>query len=111
MDLFGPTRIASLGGINNAIMIVEDFSRFEWVLFIAHKDEIFKVFKKFYKRVTNLKNLSVVSIHSDHGTEFENQFFDHFCTQHEIEHNFFTPRTPQQNGVIERKNRTLEEMV
>ena len=89
MDLFGPTRIASLGGMKYALVIVDDYSRFTWVLIIAHKDETFKVFKKFYKRVTNLKNLSVVSIHSDHGTKFENQFFDHFCTKHGIEHNFF----------------------
>ena len=61
-----------------ALVIVDDFLRYTWVLFIAHKDETFKVFKKFYKRITNLKNLSIISIRSDHGTEFENQFFDHF---------------------------------
>ena len=67
-------------------MIVDDYSRFTWVLFISHKDETFKVFKKFYKRITNLKSLSVILIHSDHGTEFKNQFFDHFCTKHKIEY-------------------------
>ena len=55
MDLFGPTRTVSLGGMKYALVIVDDFLRFTWVLFIAHKDEIFKVFKKFYKRVTNMK--------------------------------------------------------
>ena len=94
MDLFGPTRIASLRGMQYALMIVDDFSRYTWIPFIAHKDEMFKVFKKFYKRITNIKNLSVISIHSDHGMEFENQFFDHFYTKHRIEHNFFAPRTP-----------------
>ena len=110
MDLFGPTRTTSLGGMKYGLVIVDDFSRYTWVLFITHKDETFNVFKKFYKRVTNLKNLSVISIRSDHGTEFENQYFDHFCTKHGIDHNFSAPRTPQQNGVVERKNRTLEEM-
>ena len=72
--------------------------------------KIFKIFKKFYKRIINLKVQSIISICSDHGIEFENQFFDHFCTKHKVEHNFFAPRTPQQNGVVERKNKTLEKM-
>ena len=72
IDLFGPTRTASLGGMKYALMIVDNFSRFTWVLFIAHKDETFKVFKKFYKRVTNQKNLFVIIIRSNHGTKFKN---------------------------------------
>ena len=77
---------------------------------LATKDETFKIFKKYYKRITNLKGQSVISIRSDHGTEFENQFFDHFCSKHRIDHNFSAPRTPQQDGVAERKNRTLKEI-
>ena len=50
------------------------------------------------------------AIRSDHGTEFENSLFKAFCEEHGISHNFSAPRTPQQNGVVERKNRTLEEM-
>ena len=76
------------------LMIVDDFSIYTWVLFIASKDNTFKIFKKFYKRITNLKGQSVISICSDHGIEFKNQFFDHFCTKHDIEHNFSSPRTP-----------------
>ena len=110
MDLLGPTRTASLGGMKYALVIVDDFSRYTWVLVLANKDETFKIFKKFYKRITNLKGQLVISIHSDHGTKFENQFFDHFCIKHKIDHNSFTPIIPQQNGVVERKNRILEEM-
>ena len=55
MDLFGCTRTTSLGGKRYGLVIVDDYSRFTWVLFIAHKDETFKVFKKFYKRKTLLK--------------------------------------------------------
>lgn len=47
---------------------------------------------------------------SDHGTEFENNKFDEYCREHGMDHNFSAPRTPQQNGVVERKNRTLEDM-
>ena len=72
MDLLGPTRTTSLGGRNYALVIVDDFSRFTWVLFLTSKDETFKIFKKFYKRTTNLKGQSVISIRSDHGTKFKN---------------------------------------
>ena len=111
MALLGPTRTISLGGRKYALVIVDDFSRFTWILFLSSKDETFKTFKKFYKRITNLKGQSGISIRSDHGTEFENQFFDHFCTKYGIDHNFFAPRIPQQNGVVEKKNRTLEEKI
>ena len=72
MDLLGPTRTTSLEGMKYALMIVDDFSRYTWVLFLASKDETFKIFKKFYKRIINLKGQSVISIHSDQSTEFEN---------------------------------------
>jgi len=50
MDLFGPTRTTSLGGMKYALVIVDNFSRFIWVLFIVHKDETFKMFRKFHKK-------------------------------------------------------------
>ena len=94
MNLLGPTRTTSLGGKKYALMIVDDFSRYTWVLFLASKDETFKICKKFYKRITNLKGQLVISIHSDQGTEFENQFFDHFYSKYGIDYNFSAPRTP-----------------
>ena len=51
-----------------------------------------------------------MSIRSDHGGEFQNEKFEHFCEKHGINHNFSAPRTPQQNGVVERKNISLEEL-
>jgi len=51
-----------------------------------------------------------VSIRSDHGGEFQNEKFEHFCEKHGFKRNFSAPRTPQQNGVVERKNRSLEEL-
>ena len=58
----------------------------------------------------NEKSSKIVSIRSDHGVEFQNEKFEHFCEKHGINHNFSAPRTPQQNGVVERKNRSLEEL-
>ena len=94
MDLFGPTRTSSLGGKRYGLVIVDDFSRFTWVFFLAHKDESFSAFLKFYRKVSNEKGVSVVCIRSDHGTEFENQDFKNFCNEKGIEHNFSALRTP-----------------
>jgi len=52
----------------------------------------------------------LVCLRSDHGTEFENSRFIDFCSEHGVEHNFLALRKPQQNGVVECKNRTLEDM-
>ena len=79
-------------------------------MFLAHKDKTFSEFIRFHKRVSNKKGVSIVSLRSDHGTEFENADFNKFCIENGIHHNFSAPRTPQQNGIVERKNYTLEEM-
>ena len=52
-----------------------------------------------------------MSILSDRGGEFQNEKLEHFCKKYDINHNFSTPRTPQQNDVVERKNRSFEELV
>ena len=110
MNLFGPTRVASLGGMHYTYILVDDYSRFTWVCFLAYKNDAFKAFENFAKRVQKEKDFYISSIRSDHGTEFENEFFKTFCNENGISHTFFSPRTPQQNGVVERKNRTLVEM-
>jgi len=111
MDLFGPSRTMSFGGNYYALVIVDDYSRFTWTLFLTHKRDVFHAFKKLAKIIQNKKNLKIASIRSDHGGEFENKDFESFCDEHDIGHNLFAPRTPQQNGVVERKNRSLEEIV
>jgi len=103
MDLFGPSRTMSLGGNYYGLVIIDDYSRFTCTFFIATKDETYHGFKNFAKAVQNEKNSSIVSIKLDHGREFQNEKFDRFCSKLGIKHNFSTPRTPQQNGVVERK--------
>ena len=110
MDLFGPLRTTSLGGKSYAFVIVDDFSRYTWVLFLAHKTDVFHEFSKLCRKIQNEKGFTISCIRSDHGREFENVEFEGFCDEQGIEHTFSTPRTPQQNGVVERKNRTLQEM-
>ena len=110
MDLFGPSRTRSFGGNIYALVIVDDFSRFTWTLFLVHKNEAFKAFKRYAKQVQNEKSSKITSIRSDHGGEFQNSLFEEFCEENGIFHNFSAPRTPQQNGVVERKNRSLVEL-
>ena len=66
--------------------------------------------KFFSKRVQNKIGFCITSIRSDHGGEFENHAFENFCNENDISHNFSSLRTPQQNGVVERKNRSLQEI-
>ena len=110
VDLCGPMRVMSRGGKRYVLVIVDDYSRFTWTLFLATKDESFEKFIVFLKKVETRVGHSLVCLRSDHGTEFENSSFMDYCNMHGVEHNFSAPRTPQQNGVVERKNRTLEDM-
>ena len=110
MDLFGPSQIKSLGGNYYGFVLVDDFTRFTWTLFLSAKSEVYKCFKKFAKLIQNQLSLKIVSIRSDHGGEFENTRIDAFCDKFGIDHQFSAPRTPEQNGVVERKNRILVEL-
>ena len=71
---------------------------------------LFSTFKKLARRLQNTKNCNIGSIRNDHGGEFQKEKFSKFCEKMGILHNFSTPRTPQQNGVVERKNRSLQEL-
>ncbi|KAI0519487.1 hypothetical protein KFK09_006935 [Dendrobium nobile] len=109
MDLFGPISIASLGGKNYGFVIVDDFTRFTWVKFLAHKNESFEEFMVFSTWIQRKVDCEISIIHSNHGGEFQNDRFESFCQELGIEYNFSAPRTPQQNGIAERKNITLVE--
>ena len=109
MDLFRPSRTTSLGGKSYAFVIVDDFSRYTWVLFLAHKNDVFHEFSKLC-RIFKMKRFYRLLYRSDHGREFENVDFESFCDEYGIIYNFSAPKTPQKNGVVERKNRNLQEM-
>ncbi|WJX24547.1 hypothetical protein P8452_13641 [Trifolium repens] len=110
IDLFGPVSTASINGKKYGLVIVDDYSRWTWVKFLRVKDDAYDVFSIFCTQVQNEKGLKILKVRSDHGGEFENEPFATFCEDHGIVHEFSAPRTPQQNGVIERKNRSLQEM-
>jgi len=111
IDLFGPVNIASLYGSKYGLVIVDDYSRWTWVKFLRSKDNAYDVFSNFCTQIQSEKEMNILRVRSDHGGEFENEPFETFCEKHGIVHEFSSPRTPQQNRVVERKNRTLQEMV
>ena len=82
-------------------MIVDDYSRITWTLFLASKDETFEKFLAFLKKTEKRVGHPLVCLRSDHGTEFENSSLIDYCNEHGVDHNFSAPRTPQQNGVVE----------
>ncbi|GJW44005.1 retrovirus-related pol polyprotein from transposon TNT 1-94 [Tanacetum coccineum] len=111
MDLFGPSAVRSYGGNRYTLVIVDDYSRYTWTRFLKDKTEAFDQFEIFSRKIQNQLGCSIVSIRTDHGREFDNEVqFGEFCNTNGITHNFSAPRTPQSNGVVERKNRTLQEM-
>ncbi|GKA20865.1 retrovirus-related pol polyprotein from transposon TNT 1-94, partial [Tanacetum coccineum] len=111
MDLFGPSVVRSYGGNHYTLVIVDDYSRYTWTRFLKDKTEAFDQFEIFSKKIQNQLGCTIVSIRTDHGREFDNEVqFGEFCNANGITHNFSAPRTPQSNGVVERKNRTLQEM-
>ncbi|KAG8068859.1 hypothetical protein GUJ93_ZPchr0005g15577 [Zizania palustris] len=110
IDLFGPTTYKSIGGNSFCLVIVDDFSRFTWVFFLHDKAKTSEIFKKFAKRAQNEFNFSIVKVRSDNGSEFKNTNIEDYCDDLGIKHELSATYSPQQNGVVERKNRTLIEM-
>nr|GEV36414.1 hypothetical protein [Tanacetum cinerariifolium] len=109
MDLFGPTFLKSLNKKSYCLVITDDYSRFTWVFFLATKDETSPILKTFITGLENQPSLKVKVIISDNGTKFKNSDLNQFCMMKGIKREFSVPRTPQQNGITERKNRTLIE--
>ncbi|XP_070058115.1 uncharacterized protein [Nicotiana tomentosiformis] len=84
MDLCVPMRVPSRGGKKYIFVIVDDYSRFTWTMFLRTKDETFQVFDAFVKMIQMKMSHNVVCIRSDHGTEFDNAKFDKFCAENAL---------------------------
>nr|GEZ69619.1 hypothetical protein [Tanacetum cinerariifolium] len=89
--------------------LTDDFSRFTWTFFLKTKDETIGILRKFITEIENLKDLKVKIIRCDNGGEFRNKEMNHLCSQKGIKREFSNARTPQQNGVAEKRNKTLIE--
>jgi hypothetical protein len=89
---------------------MDDYSRFTWVFFLQEKSQTQETLKGFLRQAQNEFGLRIKKIRNDNGTELKNSQIIGFLEDEGIKHEFSTPYTPQQNGVLERKNRTLLEM-
>ena len=110
MDLFGPIAYISISGSKYCLVVVDDYSRFTWVFFLQEKSQTEETLKGFLRQAQNEFALRIKKIRSDNGTEFKNSQIEGFLEEEGIKHEFSSPYTPQQNGVVERKNRTLLDM-
>ncbi|GJX26904.1 putative ribonuclease H-like domain-containing protein [Tanacetum coccineum] len=109
MDLFGPTSIRSIDHKHYSLVVTDDFNRFSWVFFLGTKDETFYILRDFITFVENQLTKKVKAIRCDNGTEFKNSNLIELCGSKGIKRDYCVAITPQQNGVAERKNRTLIE--
>jgi transposase InsO family protein len=110
MDLYSPIAYISIDGSKYCLVIVDDYSRFTWVFFLQEKSQTQETLKGFLRWTQNEFSLRIKKIRSDNGTEFKNSQIEGFLEDEGIKHEFSSPYTPQQNGVVERKNRTLLDM-
>ncbi|KAK1661354.1 hypothetical protein QYE76_049513 [Lolium multiflorum] len=110
LDLFGPSHYDTLGGSKYGLVIVDDYSRYSWVFLLKSKDETHREFIVFAKKAQRMYESEIKAIRTDNGTEFKNYTMREFVDDEGIKHEFSAPYTPQQNGVVERKNRTIIEM-
>ncbi|GJT25648.1 retrovirus-related pol polyprotein from transposon TNT 1-94 [Tanacetum coccineum] len=109
MDLCGPIRVASINGKKYILVIVDDYSRYTWVYFLRTKDEALDIIIDFVNQIQRNLKAQILTIRTDNGTEFKNKKLQSFYAKLGIVHKTSIARTPQQNGVVERHNRTLVE--
>ncbi|CAL2265939.1 unnamed protein product [Prunus armeniaca] len=109
-DICGPMQTVTKAGNRFFLTFIDDCTRMCWVYFLRHKSEALTVFKKFKATVELQSGYKLKKLRSDRGGEYTSVEFDSFCEDVGIERQLTTPYTPQQNGVAERKNRTIVEM-
>jgi transposase InsO family protein len=89
---------------------VDDYSRLTWIFFLQEKSQTQETLKRFLRQTQNEFGLRIKKNRSDNGMEFKNSQIEGFFEEEGIKHELSSPYTPQQNGVVERKNRTLLDM-
>jgi hypothetical protein len=109
-DLCGQISPQTVGGKSYFLLVVDDFSRFMWIELLKTKDEALHFLKKIKQRAEVDQEGRLKGIRTDRGGEFNSNMFTVFCTEQGIKHFTTTPYSPQQNGVVERRNQTVVKM-
>lgn len=110
-DISGMMPINSLGGYLYYLTFTDDYSRKTWIYFLKKKDEVFTWFRYFKALIENQSKKKIKILRIDNGTEYESNEFQDYCREAGIERDTTTPYTPEQNGVVERKNHPIVEAV
>jgi transposase InsO family protein len=92
------------------MLLVDNYTRMTAVCFLRNKSEAFENFKVYKETVENEMDSKIKCLRSDNGGEFTSKEFMEYCSKYGIKKQFFVARTPQQNGVVEIKNKTVQEM-
>ena len=109
-DVVGPMPTNSINFCRYFLTFIDDCSRYYWVYFMKQKSKFFETFKVFKAVVENNFTKKIKSIRSDKGGDSIKGYFHNFCESKGIRMEHSVPYTPNQNGVAERKNRSLKEM-
>ena len=110
-DVCGPINVKARGGYEYFVTFIDDYSRYGYVYLMQRKSETFEKFKEFRAEVENQLGKTFKTLRSDHGGEYLDTEFEDYLLEHGILSQLTAPGTPQQNGVAERRNRTLLDMV
>ena len=110
-DVCGPLNVQARGGYEYFVTFIDDYSRYEYVYLMQRKFQTFGKFKEFLAEAERQLGKSLLCLRSDRGGEYlDTEFKDHLI-EHGIVSQLTAPGTPQQNGVAERRNRTMLDMV
>eukprot|EP00253_Pinus_taeda_P025599 PITA_25599 len=108
-DLSDMLPVTSLRGYLYYVVFVDDFSRKTWIYFLKKKDEIFSWFRAFKALVENQTGKKIKILRTNNGTKYESNEFNDYCREARIKRETTTTYTPEKNGVVERKNRSIIE--
>ncbi|CAA7013624.1 unnamed protein product [Microthlaspi erraticum] len=109
-DLCGPITPSTPAGNKYIFVLIDDHSRYMWTILMKEKSDAINRFKRFKSLVEQESGKKIQTFRTDRGGEFVSQEFNSFCESAGIKRHLTVPYTPQQNGVVERRNRTLMEM-
>ncbi|KAI3730682.1 hypothetical protein L1987_61855 [Smallanthus sonchifolius] len=110
IDLCGPIMPTTQADNKYFMLIVDNCTRFMWVYMLKGKDQAFDVFKQFKEKIENEIGLKIKTLRSNHGGEFTSQEFNIYCGREGITMQLTAPYSPQQNGMVKRRNRSVLNM-
>jgi transposase InsO family protein len=110
-NIYEMNDVLTKGGQRYFIIMIDDASRYCYVYLLKTKDEALNCFKTYKTEVENQLEKKIKCFRSDRGSEYFSNEFDLFCAEYGIIHEMTLPYSPQSNGVDERKNHTLTDLV